>query len=83
MVNNKWHYLGRWIEPVLSTGLWLEWKNLTKDRGLEFKGDIAVLDGYQYILLDDVNTASEFLADKIGNDPEWFNNFFNLLDELG
>lgn len=80
MADNKWHYLGRWIEPVLSTGLWLEWKELTKGLGLNFKGDIAVLDAYQYILQEDVATASQFLNDKIEADSEWFNRFFNLCE---
>ncbi len=81
MGKNKWHYLGRWIESVLSTGLWLEWRHLLKDLGIDFKGDIMILDAYQYILQEDVDKAGEFLENKIINDFKWFDKFFNLCDQ--
>jgi phosphohistidine swiveling domain-containing protein len=81
MQNNKWHYLGRWIEPVLSTGLWLEWRHLLKILGIDFKGGIMILDAYQYILQEDVDKAGKFLENKIRNDFEWFDKFFNLCDQ--
>jgi len=49
--NNKWYLFGRWVEPVLSSGIWLDFRNTDAFTitGLNFFGEIRQLDGHYFL----------------------------------
>ena len=68
MANNKWHYLGRWIEPVLSMCFWCHWNrtNALKEivPFISFKPLLA-LDGHTLQQRSDLKFISQLSSDLI------------------
>ncbi len=75
---NKWYLFGKWLEPVLSSTFWLEFK--IKKLGFDFFGDIRVLHGNYFILQDDMNKVTDFVEEKIKKDKNWFKEYFKLFE---
>lgn len=81
--NHKWYHFGRWIEPALSSGIWLDFKNTAVFRLEELNSieEVRQLDGYYFLLQKDVDEISVFVEKNILNKPEWFNDFFAICDK--
>jgi len=49
-IKNKWYHFGRWVEPVLSAGSWLELNNTKAFRltGIDFIKEARDLNGSYY-----------------------------------
>ncbi|TSC94769.1 MAG: pyruvate, water dikinase [Parcubacteria group bacterium Licking1014_1] len=83
MENNKWNHFGRWIEPVLSSGIWLDFRNTSAFTvtGLDFFGEIRQLKGHYYLREEDIEKVIVFVKEKIEKNIKWFDGFFQLCEE--
>ncbi len=82
--NNKWHLFGRWVEPVLSSGIWLDFRSTDAFTitGLDFFGEVRQLDGHYFLHEKDIDKVINFVNDKLNaKDSKWFEGFFKLCDE--
>jgi len=81
---NKWRLFGRWVEPVISSGIWLDFRDTDAFTitGLDFFGEIRQLDGHYFLHKKDIDKVIEFVEDKLNKkDFKWFEDFFKLCDE--
>jgi phosphohistidine swiveling domain-containing protein len=82
MMENKehlWYPFGRWEEPVLTIPFWLDFKKPELD--FDVISVVKVLKYSNYFLKEDLKKLEEFIEDKIINDKEWFEKFFDICEE--
>jgi len=80
---NKWYHFGRWVEPVLSSGIFLDFRNTDAFTitGLNFFGEIRQLEGHYFLHQKDIDRIIEFVEDKlVKKNIKWFKDFFRLCD---
>ena len=82
-IKNKWYHFGRWVEPVLSAGSWLELNNTKAFRltGIDFIKEARDLNCSYYFLKRDLDKFSDFVEKKIRKDIAWFDGFFAICEE--
>lgn len=79
MDKNAWHHFGTWVNPVLSTSLWLEIN--FKELDFDFVKTTKHLDGHYFFLKKELKQVQGFIEDKIEPNPQWFNKLFCSCDE--
>ncbi len=77
--SSDWYHYGRWIEPVLTTALWMG--NDMKDLDFNTLNTYYVLKGNYFFLKSELKKVEEFVEDKINNDKSWFDKLFLICEE--
>ncbi len=83
-MENKWYHFGKWIEPVLTSSLWLRIINSQVYKELKFNFITVTksLDYSYFFLKDELNEVSCFIEKEITGDKKWFDKLFSVCDRI-